>query len=47
MNCILENKKIDSGSSNDAFQTMKHVYSIYYADEEWRNKFSIDDPKNY
>ena len=47
VNSIRNNIKIDSGSSNDAFQTMKHVYSIYYSDKEWRKKFSIDDPSNY
>ena len=46
VNCILDNKEIENGSSDDAFQTMKHVYSIYYSDKEWRDKYSIDDPKN-
>lgn len=45
--CILDNKAIESGSSDDAFQTMKHVYGIYYSDQSWRDKFSIDDPKNF
>ena len=46
VNCIRDNKEIENGSSDDAFQTMKHVYSIYYSDKEWRDKYSIDDPKN-
>ena len=46
VNCILDNKEIENGSSYDAFQTMKHVYRIYHSDKEWRDKYSIDDPKN-
>ena len=38
---IINNKSIISGTSNDALETMKLVYSIYYNDEKWRNKFNI------
>ena len=38
---IINNTPIQSGNSNDALETMKLVYSIYYNDEEWRNKFNI------
>jgi predicted dehydrogenase len=43
---ILNNKSIISGTSNDALETMKLVYSIYYNDEKWRNKFNIKNPIN-
>ena len=39
-------KSIISGTSNDALETMKLVYSIYYNDEKWRNKFNIKNPIN-
>ena len=39
--CIIKNKKVLSGSSEDAYQTMEHVYKIYYADKNWRDKYSI------
>ncbi len=38
-NSILNNNPIISGSSNDALKTMELVYSIYMADEEWKNKW--------
>lgn len=41
---ILLNKKIQSGTSYDALQTMKLVYSIYFNDPEWREKYKISDP---
>ncbi|AGF78976.1 putative dehydrogenase [Desulfocapsa sulfexigens DSM 10523] len=37
---------VSSGSSDDALQTMKLVYRIYYADPEWRNAYDIPDPDN-
>jgi len=43
---IINNKSIISGTSNDALETMKLVYSIYYNDEKWRNKFNIKNPIN-
>jgi len=33
--CILNNNKISSGTSDDALQTMKLVYKIYHADKKW------------
>ncbi len=44
--CIFNNKKIISSNSMDALQTMKLVYKIYCADENWRTKFSIPYPSN-
>ena len=43
-NCIVNNRKITSGTSNDALQTMKLVYRIYYADPVWRDKYDIQSP---
>lgn len=37
---------VSSGSSDDALQTMKLVYRIYYADPEWRNTYDIPNPDN-
>lgn len=41
---ILADKPIESGTSNDALETMKLVYEIYYNDHEWRNQFDIQNP---
>ncbi len=41
---ILEDSEIISGTSHDAFQTMKLVTQIYYADHNWRTQFNISDP---
>ena len=39
--CILNNRKITTGTSYDALQTMKMVYNIYYADKRWRQTYNI------
>jgi predicted dehydrogenase len=41
---IINNKKIESGSSSDALETMKLVFNIYYSDEDWRQKYDIKKP---
>ena len=41
---IINNQPIESGSSKDALETMKLVYRIYYNDDEWREKFNIQNP---
>jgi predicted dehydrogenase len=41
---IINNKPISSGTSNDALETMKLVYKIYFSDENWRLKYDIQDP---
>lgn len=41
---ILEGKPIENGTSQDAFNTMKLVAQIYYADPIWREKFGIKNP---
>jgi predicted dehydrogenase len=38
---IINDKKTVHGSSDDALQTMKLVYKIYYADLSWRNAYDI------
>lgn len=43
-NCILQDRPVVSGSSDDALQTMKLVYRIYYADSRWRTMYNIADP---
>lgn len=39
--CIIHNKKVIHGSSNDALQTMKTVYKIYCSDAEWKKKYNL------
>lgn len=43
-NAIIDDTPIISGSVEDALNTMKLVYRIYYADKLWREKFSIENP---
>ena len=38
---IIKNKKVNSGNSLDALETMKLVFSIYYNDDDWKNKYNI------
>ena len=45
--CIINNKNIKCGTSNDALQTMKLVYKIYYADKNWQHNYSIPNPDLY
>ena len=45
--CIINNKKITNSNSDDALQTMKLVYKIYYADEKWRKAYNIENPDLY
>lgn len=44
---ILKNEEISSGTSSDAFQTMKLVSRIYFSDKIWRNLYNIEDPEKY
>ncbi|SDW85981.1 Predicted dehydrogenase [Hydrobacter penzbergensis] len=41
---VINDKRIEFGSSQDALDTMKLVYSIYYNDIQWRDKFYINNP---
>ena len=43
--CILNSRKITSGSSDDALQTMKLVYRIYHADKKWQQTYNIQNPE--
>ena len=38
---IVNGHDIESGTVNDAIETMRLVFSIYYADESWREKYDI------
>ena len=44
-NCILNNIKITSSTSDDALRTMKLVYKIYYADKKWQQTYNIENPE--
>lgn len=44
---ISTNTKQQHGTSRDAFETMKLVHKIYYADSIWREKYGISDPEVY
>lgn len=41
---ILNDQPVLSGSSEDAFRTMRLVYKIYYADTNWRKIYRIPNP---
>ena len=41
---VIDNEPIKTGTSYDALETMKLVYSIYYNDLSWRKKFGINNP---
>jgi predicted dehydrogenase len=41
---IINNIPIESGTSNDALESMKLVYSIYYNDPIWSQRYSIINP---
>ena len=45
VSCILNNKPLVNSNSMDAFQTMKLIYRIYYADPVWRKKYNISNPE--
>ena len=42
---VINNEPVQSGTSQDAYQTMKLVYKIYYADPIWRDQFKIENPE--
>lgn len=41
---ILNDKPVQSGTSEDALRTMQLVFKIYYADAVWRETYNISDP---
>jgi predicted dehydrogenase len=42
--CIINDAKVQSGTSDDALRTMQLVYRIYYADPAWRAAHNIPNP---
>ena len=42
--CIVDDRQITNGTSEDALQTMKLVYKIYYSDPVWRDTYNIENP---
>ena len=38
---IIKDLPVESGTSNDALETMKLVFGIYYSDDVWKNKYDI------
>lgn len=44
---ILNDKRVESGSSDDALRTMQLVFKIYYADPTWRKTYGIPDPDHH
>lgn len=43
---IINNTPILSGTSKDALETMKLVFTIYYNDINWQKKYNIMNPNN-
>lgn len=43
-NSIINDKPIESGTSDEALRTMQLVYKIYHADPAWRTAYDIPDP---
>jgi predicted dehydrogenase len=41
---ILNDRSVQSGTSEDALRTMQLVFKIYYADADWRIKYDIPNP---
>lgn len=42
--CIMNDKAVPSGTSDDALRTMQLVFKIYYADDAWRSTYNILNP---
>lgn len=42
--CILRDKPVQNGTSEDALRTMQLVFQIYYADPMWRKTYDIPKP---
>ena len=45
VSCIINERKVLSGTSTDALNTMKLVYKIYYSDLVWKEKYDIPNPE--
>lgn len=44
---ILNDRPVQSGTSEDALRTMQLVYKIYYADAGWREAYNIPNPGSH
>ena len=42
--CIISNRSVQSGTSEDALRTMQLVFKIYFSDTIWRNTYNIPNP---
>ena len=42
--CVLNDRPVPSGTSDDALRTMQLVFKIYYADASWRSTYNIPNP---
>ena len=38
--CVLNNKEVENGTSNDALKIMEMIFDIYKADSNWWKKFN-------
>lgn len=45
VDCILNDRQVQSGTSEDALRTMQLVFKIYYADAGWRATYNIPNPE--
>ena len=43
---VVRDRPITSGTSNEALETMKLVFKIYYNDVSWREQFNINNPED-
>lgn len=47
LNCVISGSNVENGSIDDAFRALKTVQEIYYECEEWRNFYSIENPREF
>jgi predicted dehydrogenase len=45
--CVLNDRPVQSGTSEDALRTMQLVFKIYYADPAWRELYDIPNPDDH
>lgn len=44
---VINDKLVQSGTSEDALRTMQLAYKIYHADVTWRETYDIPNPNPY
>ena len=44
VNNTMNDRPVQSGTSEDALRTMQLVFKIYYADTAWRETYDIPNP---